>query len=125
MQENEKPENSDSWIKAIFKNPQEFKNFYKKVSGLGIATYQKRDSEPASAQDQVFSTPELKNKILKSFLGENLKRDLQNSGANSTLKFIAKIVEIASEAVKPSASSSILSSSKLLRQSSRGMEGVN
>ena len=135
LQENEKPKNSDSWIKAIFKNPQEFKDFYKKAFDFEIATYQKADSEPASsqassdhqpqAQDQVFSIPEIKNKILESFLGENLKRDLQNLGEDSTLKFIDKISVIASEAVKPSASSSASSSSKLLDQPSRGIERVN
>ena len=113
LQENEAPENSDGWLKAIFKNTQEFKDFYEKVKLLSVSS---KNEQP----DRVFSIPELKNKILESLLGENLKRDLQNLGKDSTLKFIEKIVDIVSKTIKPSASPSTPS---IQNSPERGGEG--
>jgi ankyrin repeat protein len=119
LQENEAPENSNGWLKAIFKNTQEFKDFYEKVKLFSVSSKNEQ-------QDRVFSTPELKNKILESLLGENLKRDLQNLGENSTLKFIEKISKIASATVNrsesPSASASPTSSDRLSRTPSTEKE---
>jgi ankyrin repeat protein len=113
LQENEAPENSNGWLKAIFKNTQEFKDFYEKVKLFSVSSKNEQ-------QDRVFSTPELKNKILESLLGENLKRDLQNLGKDSTSKFIEKIVDIVSKTIKPSASPSTPS---IQNSPERGGEG--